>query len=394
MRTYLMKPLVAGALLCTLTGCWDRIEINELAVAGLVGSETDKDTKEQIVYYQIVNPGSVSADSKKAGQVPVYTYKVKAPTKGELGQKSSTILPRKLFTDHYQSHIVTEEFAKAGMHSFLNYYEREFSRRSSLFLFITDSSLSEIMMTNTPLAQLPGRMLRTLITNTNETTGRISKKSRIKDLVENLDSSTFTVLPIISLRGSKPAVTSDRFDNTDASDGSLILSGAAIFKKDKMIGKIKLKENGYYNLLKGEAESFFEAVTVNGAFIDLHANKIHTKQKLTLVDGVPVWKVEISFSLDIRNNEQTNKLDWSNLTQVTDQFNETIAEKTQAAYKKAIDEKWDLFGLGDKIKYKRGKAWSQLQKQKDAWTLTQLKVTVKSTIVDVGEIIDPYKGGE
>jgi spore germination protein KC len=394
MKAVCRKLTVAGLTLLCLTGCWDRVEINELAIVGLVGSEIDKENHEYNVYYQIVNAAAFSSSSESGGKSPVFTYKFQSPTKGELSQKSSYMLPRKLFTDHYQAHIVTEANAREGISSLLNYYERQFNRRSSLYLFVTDSPLSDVMMTYTPIEQLPGRLLRSLITNTYSSTGRISLKSRVKDLVENLESSKVTVLPIVSLKGSEPNPTTKRFDNIDASENNLILTGAALFKKDKMIGKINLWENGYYNLLKGDAEAFFQSINVKGGIVDLNANKVKTKQHLSLVNGEPVWNVEINTHLAIRNNEQTGKLDWDNISQITKEFDQQIIEISQKLYMKAIRNKWDLFGLEDSIKYKRGPAWKELQKQEEAWTQTKLQLTVKSIIDDIGEIIDPYKGGE
>ena len=49
--------------------------------------------------------------------------------------------------------------------------------------------------------------------------------------------------------------------------------------------------------------------------------------------------------------------------------------------------------MEEKINYKRGKEWQVIQKKKNAWNQTELKLSVKSKIVDIGEIINPYKGG-
>ncbi|MFF2015458.1 Ger(x)C family spore germination protein [Paenibacillus sp. NPDC058177] len=393
MNAAFQKLAVTGIILCCLTGCWDRVEINELAVAGLVGSEIDPQTHEQIVYYQIVNPGAYASESSGRSKAPVYTYKVQGKTKGELAQLSSDTLPRKLFTDHYQSHIVTEQYAREGLRTFLNYYERQFNRRSSLYLFVTDSPLSDVMMTFTPLEQLPGRLLRSLVSNTNNATGRISLKSRVKDLVENMDSTTLTMLPIVSLKGEKPILSANRFDDINGNQSNLVLTGAAVFKQDQMIGKVSLWENGYYNLLKGEAGNFFESIVLDDRVVDLYAHKIKTKQQLSLKDGAPVWNVEITAHLALRNDEQTEKLTWDNLSKITDQFDLKLIKTSEKLYAQAIEKKWDLFGLEDEIKYKRGNGWKKLQQQEDAWTGTKLHVTIKSKVENIGEIVDPYKGG-
>ncbi|RJE86964.1 Ger(x)C family spore germination protein [Paenibacillus sp. 1011MAR3C5] len=393
MRPALRKLALTGLAACCLTGCWDRTEINELAIVGLVGSEENKDTGSTIVYYQIVNPAAFSQESGRGGTSPVYTYKVEGKSRGEMGHKSAESLPRKLFTDHYQTHVITESLARKGLRPFVNFYERQYNRRSSLLLFITDSELSDVMMTYTPLEQLPGRTLRSLVYNTNKSTGRISLKSRVKDLVENMESTTCTVLPIISLRDSKPFLTTKRFETIEANRSNLILSGAAVFKQDRMIGKIGLRENGYYNLLKGETSSFFQSITLDNMDIDLSANKIKVTQSLSTTGGAPVWNVTITANLAIHNNEQTEKLTWENLSRLTDEFNREVSDTAGQLYQKALKKGWDLFGLEDKIKNKRGKAWKAIQGKAEAWKETKLNLTVNSSVNNVGEIINPYEGG-
>lgn len=58
-----------GVCLCCLTGCWDKVEINQLAIGELVGADMDPNTHKQIVYYQIANPEAI-ATQKGRYQVP------------------------------------------------------------------------------------------------------------------------------------------------------------------------------------------------------------------------------------------------------------------------------------------------------------------------------------
>ncbi|WP_339203233.1 Ger(x)C family spore germination protein [Paenibacillus sp. FSL K6-3182] len=381
-----------GVCLCCLTGCWDKVEINQLAIGELVGADMDPNTHKQIVYYQIANPEAIATQKGGGIKSPVYTYRVQASSIAELGIKTADILPRKLFPDQYQSEIITERYARQGLNPFLNFYERMYNRRSNLYLFITDSPLSDVMMTYTSLERLPGRYLRSLIEIQSESTGRVSKKSRVKDLVENMESSILTVMPMLSISGSKLLSTTDRYEQINANQGNLILSGGAVFKHDRMIGKLKLKQMAYYILLKGESNLFFESLTVNGRKVDLQATKLKVHNHLYIVSGVPVWKVDISTRLVIINNEQKKDLTLENLTEIIEAFNRQVQEKTTDFYQDTIRKEWDLFGLEDKIKYKRGKEWKAVQKQKNAWNQTKFQFSVKSKITDIGEIINPYKG--
>ncbi|UKS23839.1 Ger(x)C family spore germination protein [Paenibacillus sp. HWE-109] len=392
MSAIIWKWTVICLCIGCLTGCWDKIEVNQLAIAGLVGTDTVPETHEQIVYYQIINPGAFASQMGSNVKSPVYTYKVQGPSKGELGLKSSEILPRRLFTDHYQSHIISERYAREGLRPFLNYYERQYNRRSSLLLLVTDSPLADVMMTYIPLERLQGRTLRSLVNNVSESTGRVSRKSRVKDLVENMETSMITILPLVSLSGSKPSLTTDRYEQINANQKNLILTGGAVFKHDRMVGKMGLKQAGYYNLLKGEASSFFESVEMDGSTVDLAASKVKVHKSLSMVSGKPIWMVTLDIRLSIINNEQMKDLTTDNIAKIKQQFNNQIIEKSTELYLESCEKQWDLFGLENKIKYKRGKEWDYLRNQKNSWTQTKLQIKVNSTVNDIGEIINPYKG--
>lgn len=386
-----LRLMITGVCLCCcLTGCWDKVEINQLAIGELVGADMDPETGKQIVYYQIVNPGAVAAQKEAGTKSPVYTYKVQASSISELGEKTADLLPRQLFPDHYQSEIVSERYARQGLNPFLNFFERQYNRRSNLYLFVTDSPLSDVMMTYLPLERLTGRSLRSLIENQSKSTGKISMKSRVKDLVENMESSMLTVIPMLSLSGSMPLSTTERYDQINADQGNLILSGGAVFKHDRMIGKLNSGQTAYYVLLKGESEVFFESITVNGRKVDLQAAKPKVRKRLDIVSGTPVWKVEISTPLILMNNEQKKDLTLENLAEIRREFNQQVHKKTTEFYRDALSKKWDLFGLENKIKNKRGKAWKAVHARKNAWNQTKLQLTIKSKIIDIGEIINPY----
>ncbi|SCW36665.1 germination protein, Ger(x)C family [Paenibacillus tianmuensis] len=375
-----------------LTGCWDKVEITQLAIAELIGVDSDPETGKFIVYYQIVNPEAVASTKSSGIKSPVYTYKVEGFNIRDLSLKTAEIMPRNLFPDHYQSEIVTERYARQGLQTFLNFFERQYNRRSDLYLFVTDSPLSDVMMTYTPLERLPGRYLRSLIELESETTGRVSKKSRIKDLMENMESSILTVLPVLSISGSKPLSTTDRYEQINANKGSFILNGGAVFRKDRMIGKLPMREMTYYYLLKGENKVLFESLVVNGREVDIQATKTKVRKRLSIGTEGVTWKVDISTNLLIMQNEQRNKLTLENMKEIKEAFNQQVDKKVTDFFESAMRKKWDFFGLEEAIKYKRGKAWESIRNQRNAWQQTKLRLSVQSKVIDIGEIDNPYQG--
>lgn len=368
------------------------VEINQLAIGSLIGGDIDPKSGNQIVYYQIVNPKAVTAQGGAGIKAPVYTYRVEASSIAELALKSSESLPRDLFPDHYQSHLITERSARQGLRPFLNFLERQFNRRTDLYLIITDSPLSDVMNTYTLLERLPGRSLRSLIELQSKSSGRVSRKCRVKDLVENMESSILTVLPMVALQTLKHASSTDRYEKINANGGELRLSGGAVFKQDRMIGKLKLTQMPLYYLMKGEAKVFYDTVKLNSNNVDLRATKIKVHKKLSYISGRPVWRLDIHAHLQIMSNEQQQKLTTKNLAEIKEAFNRQTAAKINDFFEQAQSKRWDLFGLEGQMKNKRGKEWAKALQEKDFWRQTKLYCTINSKITDIGEIIDPYRG--
>ncbi|RXZ83155.1 Ger(x)C family spore germination protein [Paenibacillaceae bacterium] len=394
MRGRKLPIILALCCLCGLTGCWDLVQINELAIGSLAGGDIDPETKQQIVYYHIINPSAVSSQRGSGIKAPVYTYRVEAPTIAELSLKSSNLIPRELFPDHLQSHIVTERFAKQGLGTFINFIERQFNRRTDLYLLVTDSSMADVMDTFTLLERVPGRYVRSLVEYQAKVTSTVSLKSRVKDLIENMESSRLTVLPIITLHDSKAASNTSRYENIDASKGTIFITGGAVFKKDKMIGRLDLSDVSFYHLLKGDAKVFYTTIKLRSGPVDLYATKLKTKKRLSLVSGRPVWEVTIRTKLIILNNEQKVKLSPANIVEIKNEFNEQIKTQEEAFFEKYKTKGWDLFGLEESIKNKRGKDWAEAREDKNLWRKAAVKINVNSRISDVGGSIDPYQGSK
>ncbi|WP_373233038.1 Ger(x)C family spore germination protein [Cohnella sp.] len=373
-----------------VTGCWDMTEINQLAIGNLAGGDIDPETGRQIVYYQIVNPSALASQKGGGIKSPVYTYKVEAPTLAELAFGATDMLPRDLFPDHFQAYLLTERMARRGLHSYLNFLERQSNRRTDLDLIITDSPMKDVMNTYTLFERIPGRSLRALFELQYKVSGRVNPKSRIKDVIEHMESSVLTVLPIISLRDSHQASTTGRYEHIDANRGSLFLSGGAVIRKDRMIGKLSLTQIPLYNLMKNEAKVYYDKIEVNGKDVDVGAIKVKVRKRLSLVNDRPVLRVDVYADLKLLNTEQSEALSSDSLGQIKQAFNDQLADKAADLFEWSRSKGWDLFSIEHQMGKKRGKEWREALNGKEAWKQAKLEMEVRSKVTDMGAIIDPY----
>ncbi len=387
-----MLVILALCCLCGLTGCWDLVEINQLAIGSMAGGDFDPETKKQIVYYHIINPSALAVQKGSGVKAPVYSYRIEANDMAQLTLKSSDVIPRELFPDQFQSHIVSERFARHGLGKFINFVERQFNRRTDLYLLITDSPMDEVMDTFTLLERIPGRYMRSLIEYQAKVSSTVSLKSRVKDLIENMESTRLTVLPIITLNKSKESATTNRYESIDANKGNIEINGGAVFKKDKMIGKLNFQDVSLYHLLQGDTKVYFSNIKLDSGVVDLYATRIKIKKRLSLVDGKPVWNVDIRARLVILNNQQSERLTTANIADIKNAFNDKIKEQEMAFFDKYTKKGWDLYGLEESINNKRGKDWAAVREDKKIWQTTSLNLSIKTRLADVGGAIDPYMG--
>jgi spore germination protein KC len=90
-KAFLFLILTLGTL---LTGCWNRKELNELAIA--VGLGIDKQGDQFRVSVQVVDPGEVSTQKGAGGRAPATLYTSEADTIFEAVRKITTLSPRKI----------------------------------------------------------------------------------------------------------------------------------------------------------------------------------------------------------------------------------------------------------------------------------------------------------
>ncbi|MBP1994688.1 Ger(x)C family spore germination protein [Paenibacillus eucommiae] len=388
---YGKRFLVVLSILCCsfLTGCWDLVEVNRLAIINFVGLDRNPDNGKFTVYYQVINPAGVAAQKTSGINSPIYTYRIEANTSAGATDKMSDIIPRQPFFDHYQAMIVTERTARAGMKEILEFLEKQPDRRATVYLFVTNDPLPDIMKTYIPLERLPGRAVRSITESESKQSGRVGKQTRVKDLVENMESATVTVLPLIRLSG-KAMPTTGRYEEIDANQGNIVLQGGAVFKQDRMVGKLTLAEMPWFYLLNGQIGVFYQTLIVDKAHVGVRVTKTLVRKQLSMISGSPTLKINIESKLRIVENTQDEKLTVQNLEEIKAQYNRHISEKAYEFYEEAKRNEWDLLGIEQQIMRKRGDQWKEAKKDKDIWQQTELDLTVNCTIETFGLTIDPY----
>src|SRR4051794_14201842 len=130
-----LRLLLAVALLFPLTGCWDKRELNELAISVALG--IDKVDGQYQVTAQVVQPGEVAAKKGgNGGSAPVTMYQEKGVTTFEAIRKMTTISPRKIYAAHLRIVVFSEELAREGIGEALDLLSRDYELRTDYYLLV------------------------------------------------------------------------------------------------------------------------------------------------------------------------------------------------------------------------------------------------------------------
>ncbi|MEI4768162.1 Ger(x)C family spore germination protein [Psychrobacillus sp. FJAT-51614] len=389
------KCLVVLLLLSlSLTGCWDKRELNELAISMALG--IDKVDDEYLASVQVVLPGEVSPIKGSTGRSPVTLFQAKGKTINEAIRNVSNISPRNLYSGHLQMVIIGEEMAKDGISSLLDYLSRYWEVRYDFYLAIAkDSKAEKILNIQTTLENIPAinifHMLKTSAKNFADTSA-ISFGRLLTDLErEGMEGA----LTGIKIKGDEKTGSSKQNVESILPSAFLKFDEIAVFKGDKLVGWLPSEESKGYNTITNHVKNTLGTISCPGeGKLSIHAKHFKTKLKSKIINGKPEIDInvkvegnisDVECQIDLNKEETLNKLNKLYEEEIKKNINQTV---------KFVQEEYgsDIFGFGAKIYQKHPKEWEKLKSNWDEeFKDVQVNINVKVEIRHTGSIINPIQ---
>ncbi|MBD2845618.1 Ger(x)C family spore germination protein [Paenibacillus sp. IB182496] len=383
--------------LCVLglaPGCWDSRELNELAIT--VGLGLDKSGDNVKVTTQIVNPGEVASKQGNQGnRMPFTTISSTEQTVIEALRKQTIILPRAVFTSHLRILVIGEELARDGILKVMDGLSRNREMRSDFYIIVArDAEAEDILATLTPMERISAyKMFKTLEMSAEEwaPTVDVEMDQLLHDLANPLKD---TVLAGMVIEGNKEV--GSEAHNLDRSKPftSLVFSGLALFRDDKLVDWLNSQESKGYNYIMNNVDTTAGhlACPDGDGFIAMEVT--HAKSSINgSVDQEGEPFIDLSFQLEENVGEAQCEMDLSDtaslerLERVATRQLEEIVRQTIA---KAQRNKADIFGFGERIEDAAPREWLRL---KDDWRerFAKLKVNIEVDLKvrRIGTTINP-----
>lgn len=391
LRTKLIA--IAGLCCILLTGCWDRLEIEERAVVlgiGIDEAEKGAEQREEEITHlrgtfpkpktgairvsiQIAVPGRIplgpggsgggGGGGGGGGQNTVWVVEGEGYTINEALNNLQQRISPALFYGHLRIIAVSEKIAKKGIENLNDFFRRNPEIRRMSWMIISGDKASELMKASPQLERVPTIYLMS-------TMDQAVKMGRLPNDFLGLFWSASSAkgkegfLPYVSLK----------------QQGTVEINGLAYFKNDKMVGKTKPLEIPLYMGIIGSNPAGGEVfVRVPGTSDYVLFGGRYRKSIIhaDLKNGKPHISVKIYVEGNLleKSNEQVPIT-----TDTIKQIEKELSENARQAYIgliKATQEKGsDIFGFGEQIRAKQWRYWNKEIQTKEKWQSEYKNLTV------------------
>lgn len=342
-----------------LTGCWDRTEVNDLAL--ILASGIDKgennniELSTQIYIPQASQGGQGSGMSSGSSSSQSFVRSAEGETIADAMARLQEELPRKVFWGQNEVLIIGEELAQAGISDEIDFWMRHSEPRIRADVFVAKGRSKDVLGAMPELEKDTAKQLRKIVKT------HIGVKVTVKDLSQMLlGVSSAAVLPWVE------DLPQSQMDSKKKEIP--IINGAAIFKEGKMVGRLDNKETRGILWPRNEIKSGVITISFEeeNDYISLNLLRSYTELIPSIKNGE--WSMHIKTNADLEVVQNSTKLNLFNpkvIKKTEQKVVDEIEQREQLAFSEVQKElNTDIFGFADEFQRKYPQIWKQ---KKDEW---------------------------
>lgn len=395
MNLRLLSGLLALAFLLPLTGCWDRRELNELAISLALG--IDKIDDRYQVTVQVVQPGEVATQKGGGGQTtPVTVYRTDGVTLFEAVRKMTRFSPRKIYAAHLRVAVFGEAIAREGIGYALDLLSRDYEFRTDFFLLVAKESTAEqTLNVLTPLEKIPANKIFNSIQTAAKVWAPVLIVTLDKFVTDIEGDGKNPVLSGIKVIGDpEKGKTKDNVNRLQPS-ARLRNFGIAAFRKDKLVGWLNVTESKGYNYITNNVKSTVGHIPCpDGGHIALEVINSKAKLKSGIKNGRPRLAVELFVEENVGEVQCRIDLTRSeSIRELEQQAEQTLTGILESAINVAQKKfRSDIFGFGAAVHRSDPASWKSMKADWDSrFAEADVDVIVRAKIKRTGTIGNSYK---
>ncbi|MFE5317065.1 Ger(x)C family spore germination protein [Paenibacillus sp. NPDC056579] len=377
-----------------LTGCWNRRELNDLAI--VVGMGIDKIGDRYEVTIQVVMPAEVAPlKGGTSGRAPVTIYHATGDTVFEAIRRMTTMTPRKAYFAHVRMFLIGEEAAKAGVSNLLDFISRDHELRTDFYFAVAKGALAkDLLSIYTMLEKIPANKMFNSIEVSQKTWApsvSVTLDELIRDLVSNGKNPVLTGIEIVGNKEEgKLKSNVERIDLPT----KVQYTGLAVFKKDKLVGWLdEYESKGYSDITDKLQSTVIEVACPQGGKLGVEIIRSKTTMNPEVKDGKPAMRLKTRSEANISDVEcKIDVTKSGTIDELEKRIEEKVKMNSRLSIKKAQKLNSDIFGFGSSFHLNYPSYWDKIEQNWDRYFQhLPVHLEVEITIKRLGTIGEPLQ---
>ncbi|QMV41878.1 Ger(x)C family spore germination protein [Cohnella cholangitidis] len=365
--------------LAILTGCWDRVEIEERGF--VIGTAIDAAANNQFVLtFQYAVPSAFTGGSDMDGKKGEAFLNVmeQGRTLFRAARKMSNESSRSPYLEHNKIILVSERLAKEGkLEEVLDLFLRDHEMRRAAKVMIAEGEARKLLELKPRIEKLPVLYINATAENPKKSES-ITPPTKIGEVHRFLLEEYSYALPKISAEGTKIKV-----------------SGAAVFNgyDNRLRGFLSADLTSGRNFFRGTVKTATVEIVVENQLVAFELKSASRKMKASVSDPEhPVFDIHVAVSGNVGESyTQADLLKPKIMADIEAKVSAKIAEAMDDVLNKAQKEyRSDILGLGEHLNENHHRAWMKIHDNWDhgenLFSRARVNIHVKTKLRIIGSI--------
>ncbi len=367
-------PLLICSSLFFLTGCWDRTEVNDLALIMATGIDKGKKNKIELSVQVFIPSPSQSGQQNgmssgtSSGQTLVRS--AEGETIADAMARLQEELTRKIFWGQNEVLIIGEKLAKEGLSDQIDFWVQHSEPRIRADVFVSKGKAKQILESMPELERDIAQQLREMVKS------QIVVKVTVKDLAQMLSSeSNAAVLPWVEELPSEYLGSKKK--------KIPFVNRVAVFKGDKMVGRLNDKATRGILWPRNEMRSGVITISLKNKPGYITLNLLRSRNELVPSITNGKWRMLIKTNADLEVIQNTTNVNLFNPEMIKEAEQRAIQEiegRERLAFSKAQKKlNADIFGFAESFQREYPKVWKT---KKNKWNeiFPEVDVSYKTNV--------------
>lgn len=363
-----MKWIKLGTTLClllSLTGCWSKIELDE--VTFIFGLFVDIGDQPNSVEVTVVSPLPNRFQEKSGGGKKYESVSKTGRTIPEAVIGIQKDLTRRLSFSHIKAVVIGEVYARQGISELLEWYERVPEFPIGTYVMATPTKAKELTNLSPVFEQSPTEVLLGLASED------FYFKTTIKDCLFAEAASSGYIMNYLSVGEQKKTTAREEGNKWVGTQGGML------FHKGKMTGVIKggLAEIIAWSLNKPQSLVYSIAWNNNQSAASTFFVNTKSSRSVQMTSNGPTFSIKLKSPVSVdflKKGQNETKVEVSPI--ILRKLDEKISSMMLEAIKLTQKMKTDVFQLGMLLEWNYPEYWNKVRHKWDDYYSNELNIKV------------------